>query len=81
MRFSQTKTHTVHSPDGLQLRVVCQTHSCPMPPAVNRYHRPSRQVPQHSGIAPISEAQVTETQSTLLPFQVTGMYLYDPSLI
>jgi hypothetical protein len=57
------------------------THSCPMSPAVNHYHRPSPQVSQHSGIASMSRAQVSETQSTLLSFQVTGTYLYDPSLI
>jgi hypothetical protein len=55
--------------------------SCQMSPAANYYHRPSPQVPQHSGIAAMSRAQVTETQSTLPAFQVTGTYPYDPALI
>jgi hypothetical protein len=70
-----------HSLSTLQLRVVCQIHSCPMSPADNRYHRPSPQVPQHSGIASIGRADVSETQSTLLPFQVTCTYIYDQARI
>jgi hypothetical protein len=62
-------------PDGFQL--VRQTRYSPMSPAVNHYYRPS---PQHPAIGHIGSAQLSETQPTSVSLQVTGTYLYDPSM-